>query len=257
MSQLCGPVKKNLELTWKVNGTILTRPEDLLNHELKYLTTEVNTYHRSGDLLYSVLWNEKNKIVRNADLTYNRKGKLIHETLFYMGFGYEQKIYEYDSKGRRAKIKLFSDSQLLECTVFIYDKRGLCVRSDELNNEGELVVSMHFDYNADENMVHMEKTNENGERIADEYQYFNEENGLMKKIYCCPKEFEKNNWQKIIACYDANENKIEETWYGHNGEVYRQRIYEYEFDCFGNWISRKTFENGFLICRKERDIEYF
>ena len=34
-------------------------------------------------------------------------------------------------------------------------------------------------------------------------------------------------------------------------------FHEYEFDRYGNWVSRKTFENSFLMCRKERDIEYF
>ena len=257
MSQLFGPVKTILELTWKVNGANIAGPEHHLGNELNYLYTEVYTYSRFGDLLYIVLWDKRDKIVRKADLTYNRKGELIHESLFYLGYGYEQKIYEYDTQGRRMEIKLYRKNHLKERTLYIYDKRGLCVRTDELNNEGELVISRHFDYNADENLVHMEKTNENGEKIGEEFKYFNEPTKLIKKNYCCTKGLALNPWEKIIACYDCQGNIISETWHRPNGEEGRHNIHEYEFDRCGNWISRKTFENGFLNCRKERNIEYF
>ncbi|NLN49099.1 MAG: hypothetical protein GX154_08500 [Clostridiales bacterium] len=256
MSQLFGLVKTILELTWEVKGALLTRPEDLLDHKLYYLQTEVKTYSRYGDLLYSVLWNNKNEVVRKSDLAYNRKGKLIQETNFYLGYGYDHEIYEYNGHGDKMRIKLFMKNQLTECTHFLYDTMGVCVRIDRKNNKGELLSSRHVEYNIEENLVHYKIFNGKGEKDGEDLKYFTEQNQLIKSIYCF-QDAESIPWEKLITCNDGQGNIVKESWHRHNGELGRQNVHKYDFDRYGNWISRKTFESGYLILRKERIIEYF
>lgn len=259
MSELYGPVHTVLELTWEVRREIiLVLPEALWDHKLYYTKSEFFTYNDDGDLVSEVERDEKDEIIRQIEYTYDSDGYLAVETISYPNSGTTQKVHKYDQTGDQKVIQSKSEDLFKENhTVNFYNKNGLCEKVEEYNYRGELSGTKYYEYDDQENLVNIKTLNSSGKKIIEINNTFNSQNIRYKCVSNFWDPIIRGHQIKRITYFDEHQNETRKIYFNSEMGIERFNVYEYEYDKYSNWTSQKTIQNGYLILRRERTIEYF
>ncbi|NLN49101.1 MAG: hypothetical protein GX154_08510, partial [Clostridiales bacterium] len=229
----------------------------LLDRELYYLSTELSLYDKSGRLTTKSFWDSKDKLVRKSEFVYNQKNQLTLITVFYSSSEPDEEVYEYDAPGRKIKTKFYSNKKLRKYYDFFYEGEGHQLTSQKTYLIGELISFDQFIYNKAGRLIRFESHNKKGEKTEEKQIKYNQEGQIVESVILYLKDNALIPWGKVVTYYDEDEERSEVIWYLKNGEVDSHYLYEYEFDDIGNLIQMKTFQNGFLVHRLEREIEYY
>ena len=60
-----------------------------------------------------------------------------------------------------------------------------------------------------------------------------------------------------MSTFDDYGNMIIQKWYDEDGEFYKTTRFDFVYDAYGNWITKKRYSNNKLMLIWEREIEYY
>lgn len=167
--------------------------------------------------------------------------------------------YKYDEKGNRTEsISFDSNGNLKYKTIYRYNANHKVIEESLISPIGKVICRDVYDYD------------KNGNRVLWDHYY--SDGRLVSKII--KKYDDRNNpiyfetWgisdgkllleNKSKRTYDLNNNILEETSFGPNGEFDGRIIYKYRYDEHQNWIERVSYSDnnkpGSIL---ERKIEYY
>lgn len=247
------PKKKMIkEALYKVkNGQLKNRDEVLASNIDKYTIYDKNEkviesgrYNPSNGALYE-------KTTYNRDKNGNAIKAIKRES--------SDKIksywtYKYDSKNNLVEVKTYNVKNVLTKT-----------QSNKYDREGNNIEMILGSPNSNGAWKYIYKYNDKKERI-EQLKYKPDGSLKDKRVYSYDKNGNEDvqikfstggSFTKFISTYDENNNLLVQDWFNEKGEKIHQTSFEYVYDKFGNWITKKRSSKGVLSMIWERQIEYY
>lgn len=281
------PIQKDTERL-KLHGKVKTCICDVKNSfdaHVIYVPTIFDSYHFDEKGYLTDSYNTTTHTVSKN--VYDKKGRIIriesenkYDKLNWL------LIFEYNQRGNVIKEKYYTNGKL-KTTIFIYDNNNRIIASQSYDKKGKPISKEILRYNQKGDIFHSINY------YATEgiyYEYLNKynEKGLLIQAFksASPKETGKRNWRlENEFVYDENDELQKSTKYylgNKSVTLYRKDTYgnkirefekeldvipptkekiiektEFKYDNQGNWISKKVFENGKLMTKLVRNIEYY
>lgn len=229
-----------------------------------YFDTVVDYYNEEGQKLETKKYH-KGKIVAKMKYIYLEgyvdKYVIMEEVSgdsgFLLGTGIYVSAYDYilnDKKEIEGQIKLFGSTNPKDGwtkMIFRYDKNGNVIGRLEESS----AIALAYFYRYDDNGNKIEELSFGIECIyglgfEDYLKKWVKGNLVIKK----GSEEEYSEFSKARYRYNNKGDIIEKT---ENIEGIKRTIYLYEYDEYGNWISKVAYQNNELVGRETRVIEYY
>lgn len=144
-----------------------------------------NTYDDNGNVISEKTYNlETGDIEMGRDITYNENNKIIKEVSYGSLEASQESEFVYDDNTNLLlEEKHFFDGYFQEHLVHQYNELGNKIKSDSLDECGELDEQKIYNYNDDNTLKSTETVYDDGERTIDmEYEYDDNKN-TIKSIY--------------------------------------------------------------------------
>lgn len=237
-----------------------------LNERVTYRT--FCEYDKAGQLLSNITYNGNGKKCPfKEECQYNEKGWLIRRKEYYENTEHRYE-YEYNEDGLQYIEYYFINNKERSQCHFQFDKQGRKLAEFYIGYESEGKYFEYLDdlcykhmkhswgkstwiYNQQGCQLELKRTLTDGTLYERKYAEYNEEN----KIIYSESEDKEKIVSKSYTTYDSYGNEIETKTYFFDGREY---IYKNDFvyDKNGNWIEKRSYENGKLALIAEREIQY-
>ncbi|MGI6718783.1 MAG: hypothetical protein ACOX4D_06535 [Bacteroidales bacterium] len=157
--------------------------DDVLVESVPETLFQENTYDDSGNVISEKTYNlETGEIEMGRDLTYNSNNKIIKEVSYGSLEASQESEFVYDSN-LLLEEKHFFDGYFQEHLVHHYDEFGNKVKSDSLDEFGELDEQKIYHYNNDNTLKSIENVYDDGERNLEIKHEYDENQNVTKTIY--------------------------------------------------------------------------
>ena len=249
----------SLKPKMKMVKEVIYKPE---NGELK---SRENLF--DSNISSYMIFDKNEKVIENGQ--YERDGSL-----------YEKTIYERNEDGVAQKaMKKNSSDELKSYWTYEYDSNDNMIAVKTYDSENNLTNIQSNKYDENGNNIEMllkSPDSENGWKYVYKYNFDNKKieqfrykpDGSLKdrRTYSYDKDGNENlqfkfnpdgSFMKFVSEYDEMDNLTVQNWFNEQDEQTHQTSFEYVYDEYGNWISKRRSSNGELGMVWERQIEYY
>jgi len=186
-------------------------------------------------------------------LVFDNSGLLLVHNL-YNSYGNldQRQTYKYDRNGNQIEINKYnSQGKYQGKTNFKYDNKGKWIEVNAYNAKGILI------FNSDIGGYEIvENDNKSDVSIESLYNYKYDDNGnIIEENIVNPDDDSIKG--KITYRFDNMDNMTESNSYKLDGNLERNKTFNYYYDKTGNWIKQIKFEDGIPKFIIEIEIVYF
>lgn len=223
----------------------------------------------------------------NLNLIFNKKGFIEKKMRFKTdGSSSDLRVYYYDSKGHKIKVKKESHSKsfgnYFGQWLYQYDKKGNNIeetyyeptnrlRSKILSwydNKGNKIetksydandsINSHWLYEFDNKGQIVKATWYKGEKeLFSRWDYVFNDKGLEVERHLELFDSKGAPYKRVHYEYDDHNNKTEEFFYNEADSLILRLSHQYQYDSIGNWVQSIQSENEVPKYLIERKYEYF
>lgn len=217
----------------------------------------------------------------NASTHYNKEGFMVMSRKYdNEGKLYSQRSYMLKESGDvRLITSKNQDEEILSYTVYEYNDADHLISITTYDPKKDLTQIQRYQNDKDGNRVqmvvenihlgttwkHQYVYNEKGEKV-EQFRY--QSNGDLKDRRTYVYDYRGNEVEQFkynpdgrvfqfLSTYDLHDNLLVQNWFNEAGQQIHQTSFEYIYDDFGNWISKRRSSNGELNMVWERKIEYY
>jgi len=220
---------------------------------VKFDTYEVFT--KNGKLI------ENSNYERDGSVYQTTKNEINDNGIFIMGtkFNSEGKVketwnYIYDDKGNLLEVDWFDEyGNFDDKQVSIFDDNNNCIEFIRYKSDESISYRNTYLYDGKGNIKELIKYESNGSlRYRRTYKYDANRNETEQILYK-----HDGTVTKFVSEYDEKNNITENYWFNEKGEQTHLTSFEYVYDKYGYWTTKKRSSNGVLGMVWERKIEYY
>lgn len=188
-------------------------------------------YNRTGKLVFSEKYNEKNVLLIRRVITYTKTLKI--ETITEFKTNTEsiksKNIFRFDSNGNISeRVSINTDGDTTSVFKFFYDSKGHIIKELHYDNKGNLInkISYTYNYNIDGFVTRrIVRDFDNKPTSRDSIIYKPDEQQVKRIVY-----YTESNKQIIYTyIYDNAGNVRKEILTDHSGNILKKYIYEYTY----------------------------
>ena len=134
--------------------------------QLQYL---MSVYDRKGNLTLSMEWDQDSTLVRKEENLYSKKGLIVEKKVFAKDNALTSWVkWEYDAWGHVIReIEMRADGKVKASTQTFYDKHGEKTKEEERDEQGLLLRTIAYEYDARGMIARKVITNKEGEVVFD------------------------------------------------------------------------------------------
>lgn len=148
----------------------------------------------------------------------------------------------FDEKGTNIKqINFDKETETKSVTEFtcVYDANG-CLISEKMLDNGTLLKTLKYSYDSNLRNTEIKEYNSDDLLITTDYNKYDASGNLIEKGTIYSEHSDVTGADKDVYLYDAQGNRIEETFYGLSGNYLGK--HQYKYDSFGNLIEKKYYD---------------
>ena len=185
----------------------------------------IKEYDQHENLIKESIYQKKDTIYKTC--TYDANANLIEEV----------KVSKFRPRSVRS--------------TYTYNDKNLMVEQSNYEFDGKLESKTIYKYRSDETFEEVMKENSHG--VKDRHKY--DENGLkVEHAY----SRDGNNWQVLeVREYNRQGDQIKRVSFTKEGDLLKDRSFEYKYDDKGNWIEKIKKYGDRISMTTKRTIEYY
>lgn len=239
------------EVIYRVESGALKNRDDLFDSELNSYTLydkneepiELGLYDTDGSIYTKTMYERNEKGDAQKGIKKNASGEIMSYW-----------IYGYDSNENLIEVKTYdAENNLTEIQSNKYDENGNSIEMLLKNAESGKGWRYTYKYNSDNKKKEELRYKPDG-NLKDRRMYWYDYNGNESvQIRSNP----KGNYVKLVSEYDKMNNLTVQNSFDKQDKHRRQTSFEYVYDGYGNWITKKRSSNGELNMVCERQITYY
>lgn len=246
------PIFKSIkEASFSVKRSgIIKRKTALLNK-----VNRINYYNKKGELIEYKQFEFDGSIYEKAILTKNEMGKPLKGIINSSDGNLKRYwITKLDKNGNVVEFNNYdSNDKLLSNEKSEFDKNGNEIKKTHTNLEYNYTSNTTYKYNSKNQMI--ERIHYNGaQNSTDKRTYkYDDKGNEVESVLTRP----NGDYTKFVSTYNDQNDILTQYWIDKDGNQKHWNNWEYSYDKYSNWITKKRFSNGELGYIWERKIEYY
>ncbi|NQX78086.1 hypothetical protein [Gilvibacter sp.] len=248
-----GPVMKSVkESMYKPKNGQLKARESLFDDGLNTIII----YDKNGDMTEIRRFEDYGVLIETTYYERNKAGKAIEG----MVIDQSEIVKNYWT------CQYNSDNKLIEVLSYNSDDRLIQIQNNTYDANGNLIVMSMSDPDRNPQWKHEYKYNAKNQKI-EQLRYLRDGSLKDRRTYEYNKDGQEvaqykfnskdDGYTKFVSTYDEMGNLIIQNWFDETGKQTHQTTFEYVYDPYGNWISKRRGSDGKLNMVWEREIEYY
>jgi hypothetical protein len=216
---------------------------------------KISEYNNVGELLSSTQFEMDGSLYEKTTTVLNENGKVLKSIVKDNNGKIKRYLLnEIDKNGKIINVKAYDlNDFLIETQSYSYDANGNCTEYIYNNFKYKYKTITNYKFNSNNQLLEEIFDNEaRKEKTTRTFTYDKKGNQIEEYMNCTDGRF-----TKFISEYDSLNNLISQKWFDKNGKQNHETSFEYVYDNYDNWITKKRSLNGEIDFVWERKIEYY